>query len=185
MSPVLSIAVLVTLLVAIVGVWLASANRVAGEPSETNGIKNLLPPLVLILLALVLSSVLSLISLSNSYWILPRQWVASLALVPIGLVWLLLEVTKSLRLTHNFLARMFAVASVALILTFGVNRLWNQWQVTQSEINQFNEWQASVVLDEARIKPQPATNEEWTILANNNVIVGGEVWPELAAYYGY
>jgi len=185
MSPALSIAVLAALLISIVGILMASANRVAGKPSETNGVKNLLPPLVLILLALALSSVLSLISLSNSYWILPRQWVASLALVPVGLVWLLFEVTKSLRLTHNSLARIFAVASVALILTFGVNRLWNQLQVTQSEIIQFNEWQASAVLGKARTKPQPTTNEEWTILANNNVIVGGEVWPELAAYYGY
>jgi hypothetical protein len=153
--------------------------------SERIIIAHLIPPLGLLALATLLSSLLSLISLANSYWILPRQWVASLALVPVALVWLLYEITASLHWRRVYMARVFAGVSIVFVIVLGTNRLWNQWQVSQSEITQFNEWRNSAALAEARDRPQPTTNEEWTILANNNVIVGGEVWPEIAAYYGY
>jgi uncharacterized PurR-regulated membrane protein YhhQ (DUF165 family) len=180
-ASVLIYAVFITLIVLLT---VETFRRKKGQ-SEQMSIAHLISPLGLLALATLLSSLLSLISLANSYWILPRQWVASLALIPVALVWLVYEITASLRGRNIYMARVFAGISIALVIVLGTNRLWNQWQVTQSEITQFNEWRNSGALAEARDRPQSTTNEEWTILANNNVIVGGEVWPEIAAYYGY
>ena len=56
-------------------------------PSKRNFTSRLMPPISLIALALILSLFVSFVSFRQGYWILPRQWVASSALVAIGFVW--------------------------------------------------------------------------------------------------
>jgi hypothetical protein len=57
-------------------------------------VRRLVPPLLLALSSLVISAVLSWISYRHHYWILDRQWVASLALMPIAVVWYMGELGR-------------------------------------------------------------------------------------------
>ena len=54
----------------------------------------LLPPLLLALAALIASATLSWISYQHHYWILDRQWVASLGLMPVAVVWYAAELGR-------------------------------------------------------------------------------------------
>lgn len=147
--------------------------------------KQLLPPLALLILAIALSGALSAISLANSYWILPRQWVASLAIAPIACVWLAGTAIRLLRQTKPAFGglSMFFVALVIVISS--INRLFNQFGVHQDEIAQYNLLKSQNNISALRSFPPPTTNSEWIILGNNNVLYEGPVWPEVSRYYGY
>ena len=54
----------------------------------------LLPPLLLALAALIASATLSWVSYEHHYWILDRQWVASLGLMPVAVVWYAAELGR-------------------------------------------------------------------------------------------
>ena len=56
--------------------------------------KRLLPPCLLIWVVMLLSVFISWESFKHHYWILMRQWVASLALIPIAFVWFGAELTN-------------------------------------------------------------------------------------------
>lgn len=55
---------------------------------ERKLIRALIAPVVLVFTGLVSSAFLSLISISNGYWLFERQWVGGIALCAVGLSWL-------------------------------------------------------------------------------------------------
>jgi len=149
--------------------------------------RDVLPPLSLVAFALALSLSITIISIQREYWVLPRQWVASQALVLLGFSWLV-GVFLS-RCATEKMHRLSVVAAFMLLALFSLvsfNRATAQVEALRWDISRYNEMQQSLRL----AAPDPSLitavgNKYWLIIANNNVLMGGDVLPELAAYYGY
>lgn len=128
-------------------------------------------------MALCISVLLSLESYRHHYWILARQWVASIALVTIGMVW--------------FAARLSGIldqrapgggAAVAFVTALGVIVLAVSTASTRS-VETTNAADAAVALRMRETDQVPATNDEWVALANLNISTGGPVWPIFRKFY--
>jgi len=146
--------------------------------------RSLLSPLALILGALLVSGLLSLMSYRAHYWILQRQWVASIALACIGTVWLCAAGAELLPAT----ARRSAGIAVAIFAAFRAEAaVIAQFQ----RIDTWHTEQSTIALNAGHLNPdQPGptdvgdqANAKWVALANQNVLVGGPVWPIFQGYY--
>jgi hypothetical protein len=161
--------------------------------------RSLLSPLALIFVALLLSGLLSLMSYRAHYWILPRQWVASIALACVGTVWLCAAGAELLptwaRRRAGIAVAIFAVfpAEEAVVVQF---RTIDSWRAAQSTIAR-NAGHVSlspysslpveprrITIDQLKSSDGDVQNAAWTALANQNVLVGGPVWPIFQRYYG-
>lgn len=83
-------------------------------------VDRLVPPLALITFGVGTSVIFSGASFLRDYWILPRQWVAGVALCSIGFVWLLARLFELARLHESFFIAFVVLASgtyVALLAT--------------------------------------------------------------------
>ena len=151
-----------------------------------------LGPAVLILLALGVSGLLLLMSYLQNYWILTRQWVASIALVAVGCAWLFAEL---IRITTQALKDRKVIVSastikwlnimlVLLVFLYGI-RLNQHNLVYRVETFVSNFAQRDVVptshLDQAMLCPMD--NQAWSLLANLNIQKSGEVWIFFRKYY--
>jgi hypothetical protein len=145
--------------------------------------RSLLSPLALIFGALLLSGVLSLMSYHAHYWILQRQWVASIALACVGTVWLCAVGAELLparaRRSAGIAVAIFAAfrAEAAVVAQFQRTDTWHAEQSTIA-LNA-----GHVSLDQLRPAGDEAANAEWVALANQNVLVGGPVWPIFQRFY--
>ena len=151
-----------------------------------------LGPAVLILLALGVSGLLSWMSYLQSYWILTRQWVASIALVAVGCAWLCAELV---RITTKTLEDRKVIANVSTIkllntllvlsiVLYGM-RLNQHNLLYRVETFVSNLAQRDVVptiqLEQTILCPMD--NQAWSLLANLNVQKGGPVWTIFRKYY--
>ena len=152
------------------------------------------PPVALVGLAIAVAALTALISLQQGFWIIPRQWVASIALASIGVVWFLSVMIKRV---HEIVGvrPSWVAAGIAgvVIAASAINPALRQW-------DQLNSWSAqrqSIVVTEVaeredlsswvsgfdRGDTDPWDESEWVRFANANVFRGGDVWPEFREYY--
>jgi hypothetical protein len=145
-------------------------------------LRPLIPPSVLIMTAMALSVILSLISYFNDYWILQRQWVASMAIVTIAVVWLIAEISRiaahSRPKAGKILYPVFLLY-VMIMLVPGIRdsyqRLNNYWSTPDISADQvFSQFEPVYI---------PQKQSEWVELADLNTRAGGEVWPVFRHYY--
>ncbi len=149
-------------------------------------IKPVIAATLLIWLALGLTVLLSLLSFYQNYWILTRQWLASIALVSIGFVWFAAEFLK---IIIGFLPRLLRQISEALF--FLLLALYC-WQNNQSNLSaRWNELAAHLKRPEAVQQTDrqptmvtcPIDPHLWVEFANRNIKAGGPVWPIFQYYY--
>ena len=141
------------------------------------------PPLGLLALALGMSLLLSAISYYRQYWILPRQWVASMALCCLAVIWLAKELAAVLAGKMRGLA-LPVIGVVGYVLYLSV-----------VPVSQFKKAEVDAVMQriihgapkKSGAAPKsdkiPVNNDEWVLLANENVASGGPVWPVFRRFY--
>jgi hypothetical protein len=140
-------------------------------------IQPILPPVALLVLALGLSLLLSYLSYLSHYWILYRQWIASMALVVIAIVWFFAEVARQISL-HS---RLFGLAVVAVLLcVFSVtiiriipSRSSELLPLARRDVGNLNGQEG----------PTPSGYVAWVALANQNIAAGGPVWTVFRRFY--
>ena len=152
------------------------------------------PPLLLITLAWSLALAVSLVSLQQQFWIIPRQWIASIALVAVGIVWFW---SVALHRVGKVVGR-----PIAIVMTVAVGGLIaaTSLPATLDQIRKLQEWAAFRSATSIAKLPDredlalelraqesgqatPIPDEIWVEFANANASRGGEVWPEFAQYY--
>jgi hypothetical protein len=143
-------------------------------------LKPLISPLLLIIAMLVVTGFLTFVSMHRDYWVLPRQWVASIALVAIGFVWFIAEISRLQRGVGGvvFIACLLYFSSLvtpSAIIT-KVEQLENAL-TGSSNLAKYSQGQPSNIA-------LPVNNEEWVALASMNIQAGGAVWPIFRKFYG-
>ena len=151
-----------------------------------------LGPAVLILLALGVSGLLSWMSYLQSYWILTRQWVASIALVAVGCAWLCAELvritTKTLEdrkvianvSTKKLLNTLLVLSIVLYGMRLNQHNLLYRVETFVSNLAQ-RDVVPTIQLEQTILCPMD--NQAWSLLANLNVQKGGPVWTIFRKYY--
>jgi hypothetical protein len=141
----------------------------------------LVPPVALSVVALVISATLSWISYRHHYWILGRQWIASVALMPVAVVWYLAEVGRQLDGRWRGSSIVLA-AGCAAVFTCSLYRLVPQ------KLNELRHdiagWRGSELVSAEPPALAPVGNDQWVALANANIADGGRVWGVFRQFYG-
>jgi hypothetical protein len=147
--------------------------------------RRLTPPLALLALALGLSLFLSAISYYREYWILPRQWVASMVLSCLAIIWLAKEIAAPLSEKFRLLALPVIGVGVYVVLSMCVMPVHQKKAGDISAAWQFvahgRPQKTGAVPASGKV---PASNDEWVALANENITSGGPVWPIFRRHYG-
>ena len=144
--------------------------------------RKLAAPILLIALALALSLAVSAISYHRHYWILPRQWVASMALSCIGFVWFAIELAAFLCTTARLLG-------FAIYLALGFVLFPLIAKIDKDKQADRNALLTAIIADRTNPPPSappveiPRDNDEWVALANANISAGGDVWPIFRRFY--
>jgi len=148
----------------------------------------LVPPLGLTVLGLGMALAISLTSIMGGYEIIPRQWSASLAIVPVAFVWFLGVVSGLMsEAGKKRSVQTLVLASCVVLGGMAILRLQDQWQALQS-------YSAIKIEYEERFGSEPLSSfeqtriveefetpiEEW---ANINIFTGGPVW-QVCGYFG-
>ena len=144
--------------------------------------KPLLPPIALIALGVATSLAFSAASFVRDYWILPRQWVAGIALGTIGFVWLISELYKLARTNSSFFLSFASLGIAAYITVTGVSAAAAALAST-THYPQYWEDLAVTKPDPDALARQATTNGDWVEAANANVLLGGPVAENLSRYY--
>jgi hypothetical protein len=144
-----------------------------------------LPPIVLIFSALGLSLALSYLSYHQNYWILTRQWVASIALVAVGFVWLCAAVVSILLKALPIAMRQNGHFAALVLIVFGC------WQLNEETLRA--RWResvtavtmpaASINIDPPKQVQCPISPDTWVELANKNLKANTSVWSIFKFYY--
>jgi hypothetical protein len=148
------------------------------------GVRRFLPPLVLMALGLLSSILLIVASAVRSYWIFDRQWVAGIAVMTVGIAWLVAEAgcaATSLTDWRGRTVRLVVGVIVGLITANALLAVGVRWI-------EFTDQRAARTAFEAEKRsglgdPRRTPTEDWVEYANRNVSVGGPVWPGLGEYY--
>lgn len=157
-------------------------------PAPMRGCRRALwAPAVLMLLAVAVSLLLGWISYVSDYWILARQWIGSVALLAIGLVWFWAEAAR-------IWSRVAPPIGLAVCLAAG---LLVSGQAMTAHRERLSALQAHLAHPRAAALPgncEPpaafgptgpsidAWNDRLVALANRNVTCGGPVWPVFRSY---
>jgi hypothetical protein len=141
----------------------------------------IVPPVALAFGALVISGVLSWISYRHHYWILGRQWIASIALMPVAVVWYAAELGRLLDRWWRGSSFVLAIGclivvscSLAIIVPQKLDEI--RHDIADSSV-------PHVVTAEPPSLP-PVSNDQWVALANANIAAGGPVWSIFRKFYG-
>jgi hypothetical protein len=140
----------------------------------------LVPPVALTVSALVISALLSWISYRHHYWILGRQWIASVALMPVGAVWYVAELGRQLD-------GWWRGSSVALAVGCFAVFTYSLYGFVPQKLDELRHDIAGWRVDAAKAEPPaqpPVGNDQWVALANANIADGGPVWDIFRRYYG-
>jgi hypothetical protein len=143
--------------------------------------RRVLSPLLLLLGAIFLTIFVSWMSYRANYWILGRQWIASIALACVAVVWFVATVV-------NFFAprmRVIAVLASVAVLAYSIVQFRG---AADRQLVRLAQW--STEQQRAAESPRlprdevPASAEDWVKLANQNIVQGGPVWSIFRRYYG-
>ncbi len=134
--------------------------------------KQLVASSLLILVMLAMSILFAALSLSQSYWILPRQFVASQAIITVAVVWMLGNaLLANPRRYKTAIAALFAIG-----ITLAAAR------ATVNQINSLLDWETHGY--PVAGKPEDAVFYQMDVgPANQNAIDGGPVRPEFTVIY--
>jgi hypothetical protein len=141
-------------------------------------------PSTLILFSFLVTGLIIAISYFNGYWILSRQWIASMALVTFGSIWLLAAASKAIDSKSKFLS----IALWAVFASFVVPMAWLRGNEQVERLRTYRDvaetervfWTERRTLTPDRIWLTYGV----TGTANANGVLGSEVWPVVACLYG-
>ncbi|NEO91046.1 MAG: hypothetical protein F6K56_12680 [Moorea sp. SIO3G5] len=150
-------------------------------------LKELISPIFLIIIALGISIFLSYVSFRSNYWILPRQWVASISLVPLAFVWLGYKISKIFAKIHIIIAFLWIMLCFTpIVLQFQKVAISN-YQALRERLAQTSviskESQESFEDLESIEYFERKSNQYWESLANKNIQQGGKVWKGFRSFY--
>jgi hypothetical protein len=143
-------------------------------------LRPLTPPLLLAVSSLVISAALSWISYQHHYWILDRQWIASLALMPIAVVWYMGELGRIADQKYRGLSVVLATGCV--VVFYNVLNILVPEKITTLQQDAYR--REISVSEPSSALPVPTGNDGWVTLANANIDAGGPVWPVFTKFYG-
>lgn len=155
--------------------------------TDCRAILRFLTPILLIFVTVLLSAILVYMSYRMNYWILPRQFVASSALIALGLIWLWAEATRLI--AHRSIPAGIAVGLAAAFIVFGqVQKNHSaQWSRLRAEAEAQTRTNSSIACIPPSIMPQglslQESNDAWVAEANRNILCGGPIWPVFRTYY--
>jgi hypothetical protein len=141
----------------------------------------LVPPVALAFGALVTSGVLSWISYRHHYWILERQWIASIALMPVAVVWYVAELGRLFDCWWRGSSVVLAIGCLTVV-TCSLAIIVPQ-KLNEIRRDIANSSAPHVGTAEPPSLP-PVGNDQWVALANANIADGGPVWSIFRKYYG-
>lgn len=144
-----------------------------------------LPPMILILIALAVSVLLCLVSYYENYWILPRQWLASIGLVATGFVWLIAELSSAVvqvvpKRTRQFIHLIIFFITFAFCWQINQSHISARWAELTNYLHSPHHHTHDSQVDKTECDTSP---DRWVALANANVRSGGLVWPIFKFYY--
>lgn len=153
-----------------------------------NQVSKLVAPCLLIAMSFGLALLISYISYRRNYWILPRQWIASAALAPIGVAWLLAEMSRILDRTSRRAAWVFCLSAL-LVATNAAHSVPRNLMTLLTSLRERPVFQAKEdCIPPTHISLHPEADKagaQWVALAQRNIDCGGTVWPIHAQFYGY
>lgn len=143
---------------------------------NSDSFRQIFSPLCLILCALAISALLGYVSYLRDYWVLPRQWMASMGLCCFAVTWLLVSVSRWLRTLWSPLQSIPLLVILLGVAPSEGTRVHNErvraWAPTDP-----------VQMDISARENVPKNNDEWVALANANLHEGGPVWLVFREYY--
>lgn len=144
---------------------------------------SLLPPVMLIVASLSAALLISGISYMHSTPIIPRQWIASQAFIPIAFTWLLGESFQ--RFSARFPAT--CLAALALLLAPVLDQALSCSKInilkTSSYLQSTGSDHPLAPVDKRDADNWFYNSQQWVILANQNIAAGGVIWPEFLLFY--
>ncbi|MFC1826751.1 hypothetical protein ACFLZQ_02325 [Thermodesulfobacteriota bacterium] len=160
-------------------VWLLVPSR------NKNNFHPLLSPIILFFISIILSLLITYISYSRGYWITNRQWIASLALVPIATVWLAGELARLANLRHwihGFSVMLVFTLLITLPAIIQIDQ--NLYQIKENSIIKRKQNQSYRLPPLNQIEQLGRTDpDEFIKMANKNIQIGGPVWPYFKYFY--
>ena len=141
-------------------------------------------PVALMWIGIGSSVVLGLLSWTQSYWIVQRQWVGGMAIATLGLIWALgLIIQGSATGIYRNVPRIIAVVTCIVIVFNGIGSavgLMGNWSNVSTVWGEFEFAGKS----RGELVQETRNSGDWVRLANINIARGGAVWREVAEYYG-
>jgi hypothetical protein len=164
-------------LILIFGIVLAIA---IARPAFSAQLKPLLGPIGLIAVGLGVSAFVSLLSYLNGYWILSRQWVASMALCLLGTVWLFASISRIIQQKSRAAAVIFSFAITLALCLFAPNRV-----IEQARLLGEYRLQTEQIAAEWSGRSPADISQLWNEadVPNINIALGGSVWPVNACFF--
>ena len=159
-------AIIVGILLALLTVGLGLAQGVE------NTRRAVLGAVILILVVGALAVLLAFASYRQNYWILPRQFVASQAIFDAALIWLLAVSLSVIKRPAQTILTAVLFLSVCLVAA----------RAAISQVRQLVDWTATGIPG-SDAKPGTGNAFAEVAPANQNVLEGGPIWPELASIY--
>jgi len=128
-------------------------------------------PLLLIILSVAISLLLSYISFARGYWLISRQWVASVAIVSIAFVWLMSQLSQA------FSKRLQNIIFITVVFILAISYLTRPAPADPSS--------ESVKSTSMNGIEQCGTKEFgcWVEFAKINIAAGGAVDPRFTLFY--
>ena len=146
----------------------------------------LLSPIILFFISIILALLISYISYLRSYWIINRQWIASIALVPIATVWFAGELARLANSRHwilGFSVMLVFTLLITLPAIIQINRnLYKSKEIAIIKRRQNESYKLPPINQLEQLKHSDG-HEVFVPLANKNIQIGGPVWPYFKYYY--
>jgi hypothetical protein len=139
------------------------------------------------LLAVLISLLLGWISYLSDYWILARQWIGSVALLAIGLVWFWAEAARIWARVAPPLGLAVCIAAGLLVSDQALRRHREKLSEVRAHFAQAHTVpRPDDCTPPTGFGPADASLDTWNdrlvALANRNISCGGPVWPVFRAY---
>lgn len=130
--------------------------------------------------ALTITALLCYVSYRSGYWIIQRQWVASVAIAVLASAWFAQLLAEALGPRAGAIWTLIAFAMVGY---HGKTYVLMQWNFTKSmaELDQAD--QHARALDLKNVAP-PADNQQWELLVRAACRQGGPLPPVMRKFYG-
>jgi hypothetical protein len=166
------------------------AMSVAGRVSITSVWRGVRAPACLALLAFLLALTISASTIAADFWIFPRQWIASTAIIALAGLWGAAEWWRVSTAGNDGPPKASAVGAVGVVVMtisivalagpvvvdrIALDRSWRDRAPSASDIRM----ELAANLEAGRELSDP----EWVRFAQANVDSGGPVWSEFGEYY--